>query len=376
MSIQGLSSETLINRPDFYFNPPSLGEPDPSAHYDGITPRERVEQSAKAGMECWYTVMSWLRPSVGNNFAPQFEIDYNTEQLIAHRRNMLSLAKNYMDKTLFLDTKLKERYQVEIVTKEVTARFQLDPLMDDSFQETLRQFQEQTLTDNLSEFALHDFYRKCNESDEYFLYKTFNEKSEEDFRIENLREFIIKLYETTSKLYLQKPWDALCLLEKRWALETTANITCAKLFNLKQAGWNFHKNVTDLIQEMQEHGPLMVQGYFGQPYYKDKPFQLANKVGQRTIWGWKPDAARQENEKHRFHPILVVGGRSDTEQGHVYFVDALDKSDPCDPDSARVYIMSYPKFKKQIATLEGIKTKQEEIISKANNFAWYSPLKI
>ncbi|MCH9626017.1 MAG: hypothetical protein S4CHLAM123_12060 [Chlamydiales bacterium] len=376
MSVQGLSSESLINRPDFYFNPPALGEPDPSAYYDGITPRARVEQSAKSGMECWYTVMSWLRPSIGNNFAPQFEIDYNTEQLIAHRRTMLNLAKNYMDKTLFLDTQLKEEYQVEIVTKKVTARFQLDSSMDDFSQETLKKFHEQTLTDNLSEFALHDFYRKCNESDEYFLYGTLNEKPEKDFCIENLREFITNLHENTSKLHLQKPWDALSLLEKRWALGTMANMACARLFGLEQAGWNFHKNVTNLIQEMQEHGPLMVQGYFGQPYYKDKPFQLADKVGQRTIWGWKPDAVRQENDKHHIHPILVVGGRSDTKTGHVYFIDALDKSDPCDSDSARVYIMSYPKFTEQIATLEGLKTKQDEIMPEANNFAWYSPLKI
>ena len=58
--VMNIHRKTLINRADFYFNPPPPGEPDP------FTPDKRVTQEATKGMSCWYTVMCWISPNGEN----------------------------------------------------------------------------------------------------------------------------------------------------------------------------------------------------------------------------------------------------------------------------------------------------------------------
>ena len=378
MTSSDVTLRSVIKEENFYFNPPLPGEPSSSLHYQGTTP-ERVVQSAKKGMECWFTVMSWLRSPIGFSFDPKLEEALNAEKLVVNRRDMLNQAQSTLEYLQSLDAALKEGYQLEEVTKTEAAKFEGPLRVSDSDRQkcetALKGFQEQSLAENFAEFAMHNYFRMCNQCDEYFLYGALYKGSKEGFSQERLRRFIVDLYEGTAMLHTEKPWDELALSEKRWALGSMAIMACGALFGFKQASWNPNLKVTHLITEMREHGPLMVQGYFGQPYYQDQPFQLADKVGRSAIFGWKPGAARNEDMKYQFHPILVVGARSDLKDGYVYFVDALDKSDPSETVPRPIYIMSYSKFQEGVATLDGLKVDRSEIVSGATNFAWYGPFK-
>lgn len=158
-------------------------------------------------------------------------------------------------------------------------------------------------------------------------------------------------------------------MEKAASLGNLALTSCAMAYEFKQSTWSPHKKVEALVNEIRENGPLMVQALVGKPYYKDDPFEAA-KVKGTPILGWRPQAELKENMEHFFHPILLVGARSDT-KGHVYYVDALNESDPNKPRT--IYVTTYEKLKESIATIMGYKVPLEDVDQNAPIFAYYSP---
>lgn len=127
------------------------------------------------------------------------------------------------------------------------------------------------------------------------------------------------------------------------------NLSLFRCLNLKQATWHPSYPLSSLIKEIEQNGPLLVLGQFGQRFYKDPPFQLSQKiqafvggdVHERTLWGWLP-GSRRNDELVRRHAVLIVGANA--EKNHIYFIDPLDPSDPENPELQKIYVMSHERF--------------------------------
>lgn len=373
-----IHEKSRVDTETCYFYPPPPGIPDLNAHFDGTTPRERVARAANKGSACWFVVMQWLTPAIGEHHEAAFEDDYETQKLVAHRHALLREAQETLDDLTCVHSALKEAACLAAVDKKtVRALLQNALKMElknpERCKRALEVFLEQRIIDDLSEFATHHYFSLCNQVEEFFLFVSLGQDGERIEKASEITSFIKQFYAQTAGIQLMKPWEALDLFERAWALRSLSMAACARLLGFEQSKWNPHKSVKHLMKELKTHGPMMVQGYLGRPYYKDEPFELSDKVGRRAIWGWHPNAAKKEKMEREFHPVLIVGARCDTDKGHVYFVDSLDRSSPEDPNP--VYVMSYPKFRQAAATLEGIKVDQAGISREATNFGWHGPFK-
>ncbi len=365
----------LINQSDFIFAPPPAGKPDPQAYFDGETKRERVVQKAKKESECWYTVMKWLHDPIGKNYASQFQDDRENEKIVSHRRKMLNKASRSLEYILELNSALKQAYQTEKIgltmAKKLLQESKLKlPQADiQKCQMVLRGFVTQTLASSFDEFAMHNYFKMCNQVEEMFLFGFYKEDAELNYSEFQCEKFIQDLYKDAAQLYTRKSWKNLSLDEKAWSLKSMSFMTCIKAFDLKQSTWNPHKKITDLMGEIKQQGPLMVQGYFGKPYYQEDAVMLPEKVAERSIWGWKLNAQKKENMEYQFHPILIVGASKQEGRERVYFIDGLDQSDPQNPLARRIYAMSYRKLQEAAATLECVKIDINDMAPNATNYA-------
>jgi hypothetical protein len=123
-------------------------------------------------------------------------------------------------------------------------------------------------------------------------------------------------------------------------LEMSLRCTCALNYDLRISSWHPTQPITDLIKELKENGPLVMNGYFGASQYSCPPRQLVKKIEGREIYYWKKEDRLPSTEIFT-HTILVVGAEVINGKGYAYYIDPNDESDPAHPEKERILVISY-----------------------------------
>ena len=136
--------------------------------------------------------------------------------------------------------------------------------------------------------------------------------------------------------------------------------TLAQYYELTKSQWHGATDtmdahhITQLIEELQRTGPLVVLGNFGRSCYSIPPQPLLElPIEGCQLLGWGPKA------KHKKLPdatppqaITIVGARKEGEQEYVYYVDPFDASDSACEALRKVYQISYAFLVKNAVEFE------------------------
>ena len=81
---------------------------------------------------------------------------------------------------------------------------------------------------------------------------------------------------------------------------------------------------------------------------------VQDKVQERSLWGWRPNATRRQGAEIN-HSVVLVGARDEwlgsKKIEHIYYIDPNDPSDPENVESQRIYVMSLGSFRDRIFNL-------------------------
>lgn len=150
-----------------------------------------------------------------------------------------------------------------------------------------------------------------------------------------------------------RKWEELNFLQKWKVISIIAIRACYKGYGFKESKWNPGHSITNLIQELKDHGPLFIIGPFGKDFYEKPPFELKTKIEERSVWGWTPqEYSHEEMMKNgkESHSVVIIGAKVDAKnQGYVYFVDPRDQSDS--KGELPIYVMSLDGLRKRIPNL-------------------------
>lgn len=105
-----------------------------------------------------------------------------------------------------------------------------------------------------------------------------------------------------------------------------------------------------LVQHLVKHGPLLVSGHYGKPYYKSKTDHYLTVGEGKSASGqpititaqyWKAEE-RLPHGLEMGHSIIVVGIQAKKSAKLVYYLDPNDESPASEP--SKIYAMSYKNF--------------------------------
>lgn len=113
-----------------------------------------------------------------------------------------------------------------------------------------------------------------------------------------------------------------------------------EIYGLEFSSWNPEKPISELIEQLKLHGPLLVNSGIGKSLYATPPRRLNDQIEGRTIWGWTPNSERIEGNGS--HAIVIVGAEEVNNRGYVYFLDPLTESR--DLNSQEIFKVSYSRF--------------------------------
>lgn len=354
-----------IKQPNFVFCPPPPGKPDPKLPFDPNSEkaRERIAQSAQKGYTCVYYALNMIRRRIGKFPCESQKQPRQLEILISERRKSETASSEKHQWKVDFAKQLAETIPSGIYNKNQAEQLIKNPgkiplLLQEKCCEVLQSFCKQGSTDNFLTFVQDKESQDYIRTNELF-FKKINVNPEE-------------MYNKRYKGMLNKSYENLTLTDKNWALNAIAHKICYVLYGLKISPWNPDQPIERLIEQLTLYGPHVVLGYIGQEYYQEKPFELAEKVAGKAIYGWKPNTPREGSSL--YHAVLLVGARSDKKV--IYFIDPLDGSDPKNLESQRIYVMSYEKLKSYIANLDNsqYRDKNNNIkITEEHNYALYNP---
>lgn len=325
------------------------GKPDPNEECTlGKDERKRIWQPAYKDNTCsWYT-MNFLRKRIGKKPCKELQNEREFEKLASKRRKELSKLnaslpyfaelihmKDYEDflkkftketaKKWLNDKKDYEKTLSMMIPEECKHKPSLFP--------ELEQFQKSEL-ENLYDYFFQKKYVGMYEINLAF-FKNVKCNIEERFNEDVIQN---KDFKDT----YGDNWKKLPFFPKMHYMDQLAIRICHEKFGLKPSSWVISDSIESLIDQFKEHGPLSAFGRFGSPAYKDKPFKTSLKIKDRDIYGWKPNAIREE-DSNMAHCVLLIGANS-VGKGLVYFIDCADPSDPDDPSIQKIYAMSFKTF--------------------------------
>ncbi|HSW85900.1 MAG TPA: hypothetical protein VLG49_00210 [Rhabdochlamydiaceae bacterium] len=354
------------------FCAPLPGKPDPNKPWDPSSKetRPRVVQPGQKGDASWHYALQILRDEhrIGKHPTESQMKERDIEIKISNYRKIIK--------------KIYETFQVRIefaqevfgnsgsCTKKKAREFSIvlanAPELDQKFKDiccaTLKAFCEQEKYDDFSTYANEEFYQALMPVHEQ-LFKEFNVSSEE------VQKGIPK--------GLNKTWEELSVTEKETQAQSVAFAVSYKAYNCKRSPWHPKQPIEALEKQLELHGRHLVLGKFGQLYYEaeDPPSELG-KIKGRPVFGWKPNAKR--NNRPNFHAVVIVDVKIKDEKSHIYFLDPLDSSDPKQISTQKIYAMSLDRLRSSIISLTGIqaRTSDGKIVFESeeqgpNNYALY-----
>ena len=336
-------------QPSFTFCPPLPGKPNPNEVYDsslgGI--RSRVVQLAQKGDTCGYYALQILR---NERKIGKFPIDSQIEErkkekrVSDHRKNMTKI-----DDTL--------KFRIDF-SKQVTQALGGTCSRKDA-QKFLDKYASSISIEHREkcQIALQDF---CNQT-EFDAFSTFSENHYRQAKIDAdtqfIKEFVDEEFIKTSvpKMF-KKTWDQMSLSEKEAHVNNLTFLISFQMYGAKKSSWHPEQPIDSLIEQLKLHGPHLVRGTIGQFYYEDAPFELKEKREGKTIFGWKPNAKRINEDNSTIHAVVIIGA----DEKCVFFLDPLDGSDPQDPQTQKIYVTSYERLRKTIHDLSALRITTKE----------------
>ncbi len=109
----------------------------------------------------------------------------------------------------------------------------------------------------------------------------------------------------------------------------------------------------ELVGRLKQHGPVIINGYYGSSYYVSPPQVLKDTNGKvlifgtRKLIGWNQGAAmtRDNFNAQIAHQIIIIGVKyndKDPLRSHVLFIDPNDSSFP--GEQRKAYVMSFKRL--------------------------------
>jgi hypothetical protein len=159
--------------------------------------------------------------------------------------------------------------------------------------------------------------------------------------------------------------------------ELVLRVVVERAFKLQRSEWHPSHPITSLMEQLRQHGPHVVCGKLGKLYYEADPIRLSGNVAGRPLFGWQPGTGMKP--EGNTHAVVVVGAKSDQEL--VYFIDPMDGSDPADPQTQKIYVMSYKAFRNRLCDLfsnmlfkeDAATGLREPVFIQGNPFALHAP---
>ncbi|MDN3507417.1 MAG: hypothetical protein P0S94_00685 [Simkaniaceae bacterium] len=319
---------------------PELGKPNPAEiKPEGRDTRGRVVQHGSKYNCCWYYVFNILRdrikaPNTEESDKRKFELlaSARRKEVSKHEESLPDVADQLNDATVkrmfSAITLAKGPQSAALILKGLP---HLKPSMDAFFV----QEEQKTYYDYLTHLKM--FGRtKINEN---FLEKvgtTFSALFSEAYP-KNPEAFGHFCIGGTS-------WDQLQDTEKKMLADQLVSSLSAERYGLKISSWHPSQPIERLIDQLNEHGSHSVSGCFGKPHYKCDARELGQKIGERKVFGWRPQDPRKEGHITG-HVILIVGAeKAASGKEFVYYIDPMDESDPANPDKQKIYKMSYRRL--------------------------------
>lgn len=145
-----------------------------------------------------------------------------------------------------------------------------------------------------------------------------------------------------------------------------ARAALTKIYSFPSASWQPGKGIDLLFKEVQSHGVIGFDGFFGRGAYTAEP-KVVLTIAGCEIFGWKSS----ERKKTDFygHSIGVVGVKKETDEtkissgnvGYVIYINPTDGSDPQDPKKQKFYLASYKVFEENVMNQFNMKYPIEDM---------------
>ncbi len=343
-----------VNR--LYFKPPLPGKPDPTAAFPGeeaaVDLRLRVVKSASLTV-CWKKVFDWIRVRYGQHADCQglegrrvekWASELRRKVVVIYQREPLlcSCLKDPSKETLnsFLRGLTPDEVRERLTSPDGVLGFIFtaikhtnEPLwFDENITRALQPFTDQT-----KDATLYDFLLNMSIRDKYTAHIEFLKH----FSINPKTAFEEEKPKSQQRSTQDKAWIELSLEEKHNFTDRYVQRFTAEQFRFGTSEWTPLSDVDTLINEIEEHGPLAIYGFFGTSYYpKDALLVMERRLEGHQIYYWTKNSRKKEICEPS-HAVLLVGAEKIGSQQLVYFIDPNNASDPAHPETQRIYCMSY-----------------------------------
>lgn len=318
--------------------------------------RGRVVKSPKPCGE-WYDGLGKLRKRIGPNHPPELLEARLVEKQFSHIRKRMATIFDMMH---FIATGSVNPIIKSLLTQDVEGckqqlgHWNTSPIliMDDCPSTSLKRYfpikvpVEAYVKDPKGEATLVDYLKSQINS--------FFEERVQFLKSLNVDPEIIYQDMILKRVHKYPSWGQLDSRMKGVVVNLIITLEAGKRYGLKMAEWTPRDGVKGLIESLRIHGPHMFAGFFGTALYKDAPFRLQVKHGERDVYGWKKGAKRVEPSGHG-NTVLVIGAIEEGEKSYVNFEASSDVSDPNKPN--KIYRMSYERFLESMGTLYGVQDK-------------------
>lgn len=327
---------------------PAPGKPNPREPYS--LNRSRVKQKKQEGPACVYYALQILR----------------NEQKIGKYPSLLQQDKRKDEKTFSTHRKqmtaIHSKYEIIFdFAKQLTKIFSGKCRRDDAKQYLYES--EKRLSPRFREMFCEQLNAYCeqNQVDDFLTFTKENySKDLIDIHTKTMihHGISVKDLQETYERRPDKLWKNASIIEKENHAGQAIQILQCIAYDTQNSQWHPEQPIEKLIEQIRLCGPHYVTGYLGKLYYVDSPFPLKNKIEDRPVFGWKPNAQRKE-EENISHAVVIVGAKIIKGAGYVYFVDPIDGSMPNQPESQKIYIISYEKLRLFIQDLNYCRTTMQ-----------------
>lgn len=328
-----------------YEIPPGKPGPKKEETTDEQTQGRVFQAGAKGGAYDYYA-FNLLRKRIGKNAPEEFLSQRKTEQAFSQRRKALT---TYYDK---FPIPIEKLYSACDAPRLMSIRVKEAKKL---LKKLLRKNASKTSEDLVS--YIKGFSRSNLPSHlKRFIKEPKNHKNLHEFLVykknQAVTEINTKFLKEVRYADFQKEEVT---IERQAALIKSL---CVNLYDLDKSTWQPFHDIEELIDELKQKGPLMIEGGFGKDAYTTAPFAMTKKISTRTIYAWSRGAERN-SWAEAGHCVLLVGARLVKDkkkifvhQPFVYFIDPADPSDPLDPDKQKIYLISLKNLRDHIRPLE------------------------
>lgn len=328
-----------------------LGKPNPNEPCplrDQPDLRSRVVQKEQKENTCVYYIFARLRMRIGKNYDPNLEAGRTIEKIFSNLRKKVtdieektskirncaaSMLSKVLDNFEF-KTELSFSPQEKLLFNELC-----DQVPEDWTAELLNNFLEKKTEPFVrKELLLHiDCLKELGTSVQQMLYKW--QQNFKGYQGITAAELLAK------PASFQKP-----------VLAGFVQELMAEKYGLIKSAWDPSKGIEGLIDSLKKEGPLAIKGFFGMVYYTANAFEQSVD-GKAQVFGWKKGTRRPSNDQNYAmgHICLVVGARKEVDKSYVFFIDPKDRSDPSNPNSQKIYVMSYETFLNNLSNQHTLK---------------------